>query len=278
MKDSIYKGVSEDSFQIELRRLQLQLLKIQRKAVKNKKRIAIVFEGRDAAGKGATIKRFVENMMPSHYKVVALGVPTPQEMQNWFERYENYLPNEGEIVFFDRSWYSRALIQPVMDYCSRSDYSSFMESVNLWEKAQIDNGTTIIKIYLSVSREIQTERFHKRLNCNLSEWKFSENDLKSRDRWDLMTEYENLMFAQTSIKQASWKNINANVRFESVLDSMLYVVKKLSRGFVPLTGEDITKTYSVKVAGVKFRGLNAQQHAVLKELKANEHRFVDLEN
>jgi len=273
-----YKGVSEESYQVEKRRLQVELLKIQQRLIKEKQRTVIVFEGRDAAGKGSTIKRFMENLIPAHVRVVALGIPTPKESKYWFRRYENYFPAAGEIVFFDRSWYNRALIEPTMGYCTEKQYKYFMKKVLEWEHKHIENGVNIVKFYLSVDKEAQLYRFEDRLSSPLTYWKFSVNDLEARKKWEVFTRYKEQMFAHTSSEKSPWVAVNANKKREARLTSMLYLVRLFgNKRFEPLTGEDITKTHSIKLGGVKFRGLTLQQLAVLRELKDQESLFVDLE-
>ena len=154
-----YKELSLRSYQKEKRRLQIELLKLQEWVIQSEKRLAIVFEGRDAAGKGATIKRFIENLIPKTKRVVELGVPTANQNKMWFKTYDKLLPQKGEIVFFDRSWYTRGLIQPAMGYCTDRQYNYFMKKVNDWEKKHITDGLLLIKFYLSVSKENQKQRF-----------------------------------------------------------------------------------------------------------------------
>ncbi|MDX1736191.1 MAG: polyphosphate kinase 2, partial [Halioglobus sp.] len=140
-----YQGISEADYQVEKRRLQVEMLRIQKRLMHEGKRLAIVFEGRDAAGKGSTIKRFTENMIPANYRVVELGIPTPQESKNWFRRYQKHFPRAGEVVFFDRSWYTRAMIEPTMGYCSESQYKYFMKKVLDWEHEHIEQGLLLVK-------------------------------------------------------------------------------------------------------------------------------------
>jgi polyphosphate kinase 2 (PPK2 family) len=139
--------------------LQVELLKLQEWVIKNNKKVAIVFEGRDAAGKGSTIKRFIEYLNPRGFRVVALGVPTEDEKNNWFQRYEKHLPNAGEIVFFDRSWYNRAVVEPAMEYCSEEQYQHFMDNVIDWEEKMIRNGVILIKFWFSITQDKQIKRF-----------------------------------------------------------------------------------------------------------------------
>ncbi|GAB5450232.1 MAG: hypothetical protein Hals2KO_05600 [Halioglobus sp.] len=277
--DTPYTGISDDDYQVEKRRLQVELLKIQKRLMQEGRRLAIAVEGRDAAGKGSTIKRFIENMIPANYRVVALGIPTPKESKNWFRRYESHFPRAGEVVFFDRSWYTRALIEPTMGYCTEAQYKYFMRKVLKWEHKHIDDGLLLIKFYLSVDKENQLYRFEDRLNSPLTYWKFSENDLKARDKWEVFTRYKEQMFTHTSSDKSPWVVVSANKKREARLTAMLHTVRLLGRGrFEPLTGEDVTKTYSIKLGGVKFRGLTLRQRTVLEELKEYENYFIDLDD
>lgn len=273
-----YKDISEKDYQIEKRRLQVEMLKIQQRVIRENLRVVLVFEGRDAAGKGSTIKRFIENMIPKNLEVIELGIPTAKESKNWFRRYEKHLPKPGHITFFDRSWYTRALIEPTMGYCNKSQYRYFMKKVLNWEHKLIDEGILLVKFYLSIAQDTQLYRFEDRLSNPLTYWKFSENDLKARKKWETFTLYKEQMFAHSSSVQSPWVVVNANIKREARLTSMLYMVRAFgNRDFVPLTGEDVTKTNSIKIAGVKFRGLSDQQLAVLQELKENEDKFISLD-
>ena len=274
-----YTDISEKDYQIEKRRLQVELLKIQQRVIKEGKRLAIVFEGRDAAGKGSTIKRFTENLIPANIKIIELGIPTEKESKYWFRRYEKHFPKAGKMVFFDRSWYTRAMIEPTMDYCTEKQYKYFMNKVLKWEKNHIENGLFLVKFYLSINEETQLYRFEDRLSNPLTYWKFSENDLKARKKWKIFTQYKEQMFHFTSSDISPWVVVNANKKREARLTCMLYLTRLFgNKKFEPLTGEDVTKTHSIKVGGVKFRGLTMQQLAVLEELKDQEPLFVDLEN
>ena len=265
-----YSGISENDYQKEKRRLQIELLKIQQRVVKQGSRMAIVFEGRDAAGKGSTIKRFVENLMPRHLKVVALGVPSTSESKYWFKRYEDHFPCPSSVTFFDRSWYNRALIEPTMGYCTEKRYKYFMKKVLNWEHNHIDNGLLLTKFYLSIDRDTQLYRFEDRLSDPLTYWKFSENDLFARKKWEIFTRYKEQMFKYTSSEKSPWVVISANKKSEARLTAMLYLVRSFGRpSFEPLTGEEIADRHSIKIGGVRFTELSFQQLAVLKDLKNN---------
>ena len=246
------KGIGGEEYQLEKHRLQVELLKIQQRIIKDRQRLVVVFEGRDAAGKGSTIKRFTENLMPAHFTVNAFGIPSEAESKYWFRRYENHFPIAGNISLFDRSWYSRALIEPTMDYCSESRYQRFMSKVLGWEHSHIDKGLLLTKFYLSINKEAQLYRFKDRLSNPLTYWKFSENDLQAREKWEMFTHYKQQMFSHTSSDRSPWVVINANRQKEARLTCMLYLVRVFGRqGFEPLTGEDIRLTYSIpKVSGI----------------------------
>ena len=160
-------------YESEKYQIQIELLKLQEWVIKNNKKVAIVFEGRDAAGKGSTIKRFTEYLNPRGFKVVSLGMPTESEKNNWFSRYEKHLPNPGEIVFFDRSWHNRSIVEPAMGYCTEEQYKDFMSKVNGWESDLVKNEIILIKLWFSITQEKQTKRFELRQESPLKYWKFS---------------------------------------------------------------------------------------------------------
>lgn len=225
--DGEYSIIPRRKYEGEKYQIQIELLKLQEWVVKNKKRVAIVFEGRDAAGKGSTIKRFVEYLNPKYFKVVALGVPTPEEKENWLGRYEKYLPKPGEIVFFDRSWYNRAVVEPAMGYCDEDQYTKFIEGVSKWEDGLIDSGLILIKFWFSISKEKQELRFRIRQNSPLKYWKFSPNDAKAIDKWDIITKYKKQMFSRTSSNKSPWVIVNSNDKKIGRLNAMRYVLSSI---------------------------------------------------
>lgn len=266
-----YQGVNEQDYQIEKRRLQFELLKIQQKFIRKKQKLAIVFEGRDAAGKGSTIKRHIENIMPNNSSVVALGVPTEKESKYWFRRYEQNLPKQGQIVFFDRSWYTRALIEPTMGYCREAQYKYFMNKVLNWEHKLIDGGTKLVKFYLSINEETQLYRFEDRLSNPLTFWKFSPNDLHARKKWQVFTKYKEQMFNHTSSEKSPWVVVNANKKKEARLTTMLYLIRMFgSKDFEPLTGEDVTKKLKRRQGKISDPELMEQQQSALRLLRESE--------
>lgn len=214
-------------YESEKYQIQIELLKLQEWAIKNGKRVAIVFEGRDAAGKGSTIKRFTEYLNPKGFKVVALGLPTEEEKKNWFARYEKHLPKPGEIVFFDRSWYNRAVVEPAMGYCTEEQYNDFMNKVVDWEEDLIKEGLILIKFWFSITQEKQIKRFELRQKSPLKYWKFSPNDAKVLDKWEIIGNFKNQMFAKTSSKMSPWVIINSNDKKIGRLNAMRYVISTI---------------------------------------------------
>ena len=222
--DGEYSIIPRRKYEGEKYQIQIELLKLQEWVVKNNKKVAIVFEGRDAAGKGSTIKRFIEYLNPRYFKVIALGVPTEEEKNDWFGRYEKYLPKSGEIVFFDRSWHNRSIVEPVMGYCTEDQYRDFMEKVNPWEESLVDNGIILIKLWFSISKEKQKNRFQLRQDSPLKYWKFSPNDAKVVDKWDAISNYKNQMFIHNSTQKCPWVIINSNDKKIGRLNAMRYVL------------------------------------------------------
>jgi len=265
-----YNEIDYASYQKEKKRLQVELLKLQHWVINNKKRVALVFEGRDAAGKGGSIKRFTEYMMPKHFNVVELGIPTPKESKNWFRRYEKHFPSKGEITFFDRSWYNRALIEPTMGYCTKSQYKYFMNKVLKWEESHIDNGLILVKLYLSVSKHTQSFRFKERQVDPLKYWKYSENDKYARKYWDVFTKYKEQMFRRTASAKSPWVIINSNNKLETRLKAMLYVLSQIPYtekfDYRPLKTEEKRQRYSINIDGVSFNNLNYRQFLLLETL------------
>ena len=267
---NFYKDIGYSTYSREKKRLQVELLNLQHWVLEGKKRVALVFEGRDAAGKGSTIKRFVENLMPKYLRTVELETPTPVESKRWFHRYEKHLPKPGELVFFDRSWYNRALIEPTMGYCNKSQYKYFMKKVLDWEEELIHDGVILIKFYLSVDKSTQLYRFEERITDPLKYWKYSKNDQMVRNKWDIFTNYKEQMFARTSSRMSPWVMVNSNNKLYARLTCMLYAISHIDYGkkkrFKPLREEKLRQRYSIVVDGVPFNGLDYRQYSVLKQL------------
>ena len=269
-----YKALSQQKYSKEKNRLQVELLKLQEWVINSDKRVAIVLEGRDAAGKGSTIKRFIENMMPKGVEVIELGVPTKKQEKNWFRTWEKRMPESGKIHFFDRSWYSRALIQPVMGYCNEKQYKYFMSKINKWEKKVIEDGLILIKIYLSISKENQEIRFHLRETSALKYWKISPNDWKAQKKWQILTTFKEVMFNKTSTRESPWVIINSDNKMIGRLNAMRYVLSSIEyEGKENLKQKKWARDapqYELKVNNVRFENLSKEQYDILYNIKANE--------
>jgi len=269
-----YKALSQQKYSKEKNRLQVELLKLQEWVINRDKRVAIVLEGRDAAGKGSTIKRFIENMMPKGVEVIELGVPTKKQEKNWFRTWQKRMPESGKIHFFDRSWYSRALIQPVMGYCNEKQYKYFMSKINKWEKKVIEEGLILIKIYLSISKENQEIRFHLRETSALKYWKISPNDWKAQKKWQILTTFKEVMFNKTSTRESPWVIINSDNKMIGRLNAMRYVLSSIEyEGKENLKQKKWARDapqYELKVNNVRFENLSKEQYDILYKIKANE--------
>jgi polyphosphate kinase 2 len=212
-------------YENELECLQIELVKLQRWIQEQGKRLAIIFEGRDAAGKGGTIRRFIEHLNPRAMRVVALPKPTEEERGQWyFQRYMKQLPNKGEIVFFDRSWYNRGIVEPVNGFCTRPEYERFMQQVPEFEHMLVEDGVVIVKFWFSISREVQLARFDSRKNNPLKQWKLSPLDGKAQDLWDSYTKYKETVFSRTHTSFSPWIIVKANDKKRARLESIRYVL------------------------------------------------------
>ncbi|MBX7211817.1 MAG: polyphosphate kinase 2 [Verrucomicrobiaceae bacterium] len=221
-------------YEAELRALQVELVRMQRWVQEKGKRIAILFEGRDAAGKGGAIRRFTEHLNPRAMRVVALPKPTPQERGQWyFQRYVRQLPNPGEIVFFDRSWYNRAVVEPVNSFCTEEEYKRFLQQVPEFEHMLYEDGVTLIKFWFSISKEEQFRRFESRRHNLLKQWKISPIDERAQDLWDAYTHYKLEMFSKTHTAFSPWIIVSANDKKKARVESIRHVLSSLpykSRG------------------------------------------------
>ena len=222
--DSLMDAIEYES---ELLKLQAELVDLQQWAAKHKKRICILFEGRDAAGKGGAIRRFTEHLNPRSMRVVALTKPTEIEKGQWyFRRYIKELPEPGELVFFDRSWYNRAVVEPVMDFSTDEQYNKFMVQVPEFEHMLHEDGIIIIKFWFSISKEEQKKRFNSRLKNPLKQWKFSPVDKEGQIRWDKYTSYKEQMFSQTHTSFSPWIIIKTNSKKQARLESIRHVLSR----------------------------------------------------
>jgi polyphosphate kinase 2 len=222
------KKVDKDFYEKELARLQVELVRLQ-EWVKNKGlKVVVIFEGRDAAGKGGVIKRITESLNPRICRVEALGTPTEKEKTQWyFQRYVARLPAAGEMVLFDRSWYNRAGVERVMGFCTEDEYVEFMRSCPEFERMLIRSGITLIKYWFSVSDEEQEARFQARLKDPTKRWKLSPMDLASRARWVDYSKAKDEMFTHTDIKQAPWYVVNADDKRRARLNCMHHLLSMI---------------------------------------------------
>jgi polyphosphate kinase 2 len=221
-------------YEQELRQLQVELVKLQRWVQSSGERIAILVEGRDAAGKGGTIRRFTEHLNPRAMRVVALPKPTDEERGQWyFQRYVRQLPNRGEIVFFDRSWYNRAVVEPVMGFCTKKEHQRFLQQVPEFEHMLYEDGVCIIKFWFSISKDEQAKRFDARRQNPLKQWKISPVDEKAQELWDAYTRSKEEMFSKTHTTFSPWIIVKANDKQAARLESLRYVLNLL-----PYKGKD----------------------------------------
>ena len=217
--------LSKVRYEKEKEKLQVELVKLQQWIKKNNKRVAIIFEGRDAAGKGGNIRRFTEHLNPRSMRLVALNKPTDVERGQWyFTRYIQHLPNPGEIVFFDRSWYNRAVVEPVMGFCSQDQYDQFMVQLPEFEHMLYEDGVIIVKFWLSITKEEQLKRFDSREDNPLKRWKFSPVDRKGQEYWDDYTKYKEKMFSKTHTSFSPWIIAKTNDKETARLECMRYVL------------------------------------------------------
>ncbi len=222
---AVGKTLEKLNYESELWKLQSELVNLQKWVAKKKLRVVVIFEGRDAAGKGGSIKRFIEHLNPRTSRSVALTKPTEVEKGQWyFRRYIKRLPNPGEIVFFDRSWYNRAVVEPVMGFCSKEQYEKFMVQVPEFEHLLYEDNLKIIKFWFSISKEEQKKRFDSRLSNPLKRWKFSPVDVKGQELWDTYTHYKELMFSKTHTNFCPWMIVKTNDKKQARLESMRYVL------------------------------------------------------
>ena len=229
--------MSRKAYEKQKYRLQVELLKLQAWVKDTGQRVVILFEGRDAAGKGGTIKRFMEHLNPRGARVVALEKPSEIERGQWyFQRYIQHLPTAGEIVLFDRSWYNRSGVERVMGFCSNDEYNEFMRQVPEFERNLVRSGIHLIKFWFSVSREEQRRRFRERESHPLKQWKLSPIDLASLDKWDDYTKAKEAMFFYTDTADAPWTVVKSDCKKRARLNAMRYVLHKL-----PYANKDIAR-------------------------------------
>ncbi len=228
MDEDLKKKVSpigKKEYEKELYRLQVELVKLKEWIIHNGLKVVVIFEGRDAAGKGGAIKRITEHLNPRVAKVVALGTPTEREKSQWyFQRYVPHLPAAGEIALFDRSWYNRAGVERVMEFCTDNEYQEFLRTVPMFEDMLIGSGITLIKYWFTVSADEQERRFQSRIKDRTKRWKLSPMDLKSRNLWVEYTKAKDEMFRYTDNRRAPWYVVNSNFKKTSRLNCIRHLL------------------------------------------------------
>ncbi len=232
------KKLTKKSYEKELSRLQVELVKLQEWIKEKGLKVVVVFEGRDAAGKGGVIKRITQSLNPRICRVVALGTPTEREKSQWyFQRYVPHLPAAGEMVLFDRSWYNRAGVEKVMGFCTIEEHKEFLRSCPEYERMLVRSGIKLIKYYFSVSDDEQEKRFQERIRDRSKRWKLSPMDLESRSKWVEYSKAKDEMFAYTDIKQAPWYVVNADNKKKARLNCISHLLDQIE--YKDLTPEPI---------------------------------------
>lgn len=219
------KKIKSGKYEKELFRLQVEMVKLQEWIKETGERVVIIFEGRDAAGKGGVIKRIMQHLNPRAARVVALPAPTEREKTQWyFQRYVSHLPAAGEIVILDRSWYNRAGVERVMGFCTEDEYQDFMRACPEFERMLIRSGIKVIKYWFSINDEEQEKRFQARVNTPTKRWKLSPMDLESRDRWQEYSKAKDAMFSYTDTRQSPWFVVNADIKKHARLNTMEHLL------------------------------------------------------
>ena len=218
---TISKALRILTHETKLESLQEELIKLQQWVEAEGEKLVVIFEGRDAAGKGGAIRRITQHLNPRELNVVALSKPTDEEKSQWyFQRYIKNLPRNGQITFFDRSWYNRAVVEPVNGFCTQKEYEVFMNQVNQFEKMIIDSGVRVVKFYFSISKDEQSRRFEDIKSSPVKKWKFSKVDESALELWDDYTSYKSKMFEQTNTDIAPWIIIRANKKSRARVEVM----------------------------------------------------------
>lgn len=226
--------------------LQTEMVRMQNWLIENGKRMIIICEGRDSAGKGGAIMRFIRYINPRHYRVVALNKPTEQEKGQWyFQRYIQHFPSPGEIVFFDRSWYNRAVVEPVMGFCTKDQYDKFIRQVVQFENMIVEDGIILFKLWFSINKEEQKVRLEERRVNPLINWKLSTVDMQAQMKWDKFTKYKELMFEKTSSKDAPWIVIKGNDKDIARKEAMKFVLGHIDYAQKGLTRANLDHDRSI---------------------------------
>ena len=261
------KAVRQFKREEELKPYQAELIKLQQHLEQTRKRMIILFEGRDAAGKGGTIRRVTRYMNEKHYRVVALGKPTDEQKTQWFfQKYVRDFPRGGEIVLFDRSWYNRAVVERVFGFCSDEEYENFMIGCPGFEKDIVRQGTILVKLYFSVTKEEQARRFERRKNDPLRQWKLSEIDVQAQDRWDQFTNQKYEMLRRTNTTHSPWTIVRSNDKHQARLNAIKVILNAVP--YERLNPElDFVPDHDVVVSG-------SRELELMEAQRLREGRFV----
>jgi polyphosphate kinase 2 len=225
LRSAAKKALKRRRQEQSLKSYQAELIRMQQYLEESGTRMVILFEGRDASGKGGTIRRVTRYMNEKHYRVVALGKPNENERTEWFfQRYVAQLPHAGEVVLFDRSWYNRAVVEPIFGFCSELEYRNFMRGVSGFEKELVRQGTILVKLYFSVTKEEQDRRFTRRKTDPLRQWKLSEVDLQAQERWDDFTNQKYEMLKRSHTSHAPWTVIRSDDKYQARLNAMRVIL------------------------------------------------------
>jgi len=223
------KAVTKRKNEQALKPYQAELIKLQKHIENTNQKMIILFEGRDAAGKGGTIRRVTRYMNEKHYRIVALGKPTDEQRTQWFyQKYISHFPRGGEIILFDRSWYNRAMVESVFGFCTQKEYDDFMKGVKGFEKDLTRQGIILIKLYFSVTKDEQASRFERRKTDPLRQWKLSEIDVQAQDRWDDFTNTKYEMLKRTNSHNAPWTVIRSNDKQQARLEAMKVILNSVN--------------------------------------------------
>lgn len=266
-KNSENKATVKRNEEQELKPFQAELIKLQQYLEQNDQKMIILFEGRDAAGKGGTIRRVTRYMDEKHYRVVALGKPTQEQKTQWFyQKYIQHFPRGGEIVLFDRSWYNRAMVESVFDFCTQKEYEDFMKSVTGFENDLTRQGTILVKLYYSVTKEEQARRFERRKNDPLRQWKLSEIDMQAQERWDDFTNTKYNMIKQTHSHNAPWTIVRSNDKHKARVESLKVILNAVN-----YDGRDVSLSFMLD-SDVVISG--AREIEIMDAQRASNGKFI----
>ena len=248
------KKLSNKKYEQELYQLQVELCKLQEWVKQTGQKIIIIFEGRDAAGKGGVIKRIAERVSPRVFQINALPAPTErQKSQMYYQRYIERFPAAGEIIMFDRSWYNRAGVERVMGFCTDEEYDRFLKRTPNVEQAIVDNDIILLKYWFEVSQEVQAERFKKRIDDPRKQWKLSPMDLKAQEMWDEYTEAKDKMFLATDSKHAPWFVVNSDNKKSARLNCISHLLSQIPYKEIPFKKPKIKKMKSKKYKPISYK-------------------------